>query len=458
MPFPSVIVSFFDLYFAALTCEKMKGMKTVVLLLVIILTFANGAKAQENVSAPSVEVTETLQPLETASSSYLSGNWFVQADGGASAFVGEPLGCADLFGRTRPAVSVSFGKWFTPSWGAMAGTQGLSFKDCNLNRTGYLLWHGDLMYNLTGNINLAEDGQSRWDLVPYAGMGLVWNADAGNHPFALHYGLMVRRRLASRVHLNLDLSGMTTFGDFDGTGNSDRLNDNMLTLSCGLSVTIGRAGWRRSLPALTYMVGNGRMVSANITNDNSQGDNSIQSTGAYPRNDYSGLNSLRRRMQQEPLSVGESDVATVSEAGAASFERDMLWTSHPDSVADERVFMSSIVNGTFQTGAPVCFFFQLATDKLTDQSQQVNLDALAGYVRENNLKVRVTGLADSNTGTTAINDRLSRQRAEYIKQQLVERGVDESLIETRSEGGTDRYVPQEANRCAKVDILFQGMI
>lgn len=293
-------------------------MKTIVLLIAFILTFANGARAQENVSATSVEVTETLQPLDNSVTSDWSGNWFLQAGGGASAYLGNPIGCADLFGRISPAVSVYAGKWFTPSWGAMVGAQGLSFKDCNLYETGYLLWHGDLMYNLTGNINLTEDGQPRWDLVPYAGMGLVWNTDAGNHPFAMHYGLMVRRMLTSRIHLNLDLSGMTTFGDFDGTGSADRPNDNMLTVSCGLSVTIGRAGWRRNLPAVTYMVGDGRMVSAKTAN--SLGDDSIQGTGAYPRNDYSGLNSLRRRMQQGPQSTSETDSAPAAETGTVSFD------------------------------------------------------------------------------------------------------------------------------------------
>ena len=48
---------------------------------------------------------------------------------------------------------------------------------------------------------------------------------------------------------------------------------------------------------------------------------------------------------------------------------------------------------------------------------------------------------------------MSRQRADYISQQLQERGVDASSIETKSEGGTDRYRPQEANRCAKVELI-----
>ena len=57
------------------------------------------------------------------------GDWFVNMSGGVSAFVGSPLGCGDIFDRTKPALSVSVGKWFTPAIGVRAAFQGLQFKD-----------------------------------------------------------------------------------------------------------------------------------------------------------------------------------------------------------------------------------------------------------------------------------------------------------------------------------------
>ena len=60
------------------------------------------------------ESMELLQPLRPA---YLdgvvlpmsrSGNWFVSIAGGATAFLGTPLGCEDIFGRlNRPTVLLS---------------------------------------------------------------------------------------------------------------------------------------------------------------------------------------------------------------------------------------------------------------------------------------------------------------------------------------------------------------
>lgn len=46
-----------------------------------------------------------------------SDNWFVGVSGGTNAFIGKPLGCEDLFGRIKPTVGLTFGKWITPSVG-----------------------------------------------------------------------------------------------------------------------------------------------------------------------------------------------------------------------------------------------------------------------------------------------------------------------------------------------------
>ncbi|EKC46300.1 conserved hypothetical protein, secreted, partial [human gut metagenome] len=78
-----------------------------------------------------------LRPLKP---SYMKGalvaspwtdNWFVQAAGGTTVFLGKPLGCNDLFGRMKPAFSVSIGKWFTPSVGGRLNYGGMQFNDCN---------------------------------------------------------------------------------------------------------------------------------------------------------------------------------------------------------------------------------------------------------------------------------------------------------------------------------------
>ena len=45
------------------------------------------------------------------------------------------------------------------------------------------------------------------------------------------------------------------------------------------------------------------------------------------------------------------------------------------------------------------FFFQINSDNLVDDSQMVNLDEIARIAKDENLKVSISGAADSATGT-----------------------------------------------------------
>lgn len=115
------------------------------------------------------ESMELLQPLRPA---YLdgvvlpmsrSGNWFVSIAGGATAFLGTPLGCEDIFGRLKPSYSFAFGKWFTPSVGARINYSGLQFKDGALSTQKYHHIHADLLWNVLGR-RYARQEQVRWGL------------------------------------------------------------------------------------------------------------------------------------------------------------------------------------------------------------------------------------------------------------------------------------------------------
>ena len=110
----------------------------------------------------------------------------------------------------------------------------------------------DFLWNVSSHCYNARD-QPRWDIVPYAGLGIIHNKDVGNHPFAFSYGVMGRYRLSHRTHLTMELGGTTTFRDFDGYGASNKLGDNLMSLTAGLSFTMGKAGWKRVVDAKPYM-------------------------------------------------------------------------------------------------------------------------------------------------------------------------------------------------------------
>ena len=99
----------------------------------------------------------------------------------------------------------------------------------------------------------------------------------------------------------------------------------------------------------------------------------------------------------------------------------------------------------------------LNTARLTDPSQLVNLDELVRVATKYGLTVKVTGAADSATGTVGINDALSVSRADYIASELNKRGLPSDRITKTGEGGISDYVPTEANRHSKVELFFDKL-
>lgn len=443
---------------------------------------------------------ELLQPLEPA---YLKdavevspwrGNWFVDVSGGVSAFVGSPLGCGDIFDRMKPALSVSVGKWFTPAIGTRIVFQGLQFKDALLESRDFQHLHADLMWNVMPGISRTKE-DFRWDLVPYVGLGILHNDETGRHPFAVSYGVQGRCRLTDRLHLTAELGCATTFKDFDGMGAGNRWGDRLLSLTAGFSYTIGKKGWKRVVDAAPYIERNERLTgyARSLRNENERlrqknsnttriiaelekilkleglldkyadrlssikESNGKETAGGYPKNDYSGLNSLRARLRDAQPDKDKHKADTIFIHGKdtvyRTYDMDSTYRSGGSFQSNDSIVSTLPVDGRY-IGPPIYFFFVLDTDRLTDPSQLVNLDGIARIAKKHGLHVQIIGAADSATGNDTINNGLSQRRAAYIAGQLQLRSVDANRIETVSAGGIDKYKPTEANRNACVRLLL----
>ena len=439
-----------------------------------------------------ISQTDLLKPIEpsylknvTVASGWGS-NWFLNVSGGVTAFVGSPLGCEDLFGRIKPSLTVSIGKWFTPAIGTRVSFQGFQFKDCKLENRDYRHFHADLLWNVTGSHYHARDRP--WDIVPYVGLGIIHNEDNGNSPFAFSYGLMARYRLARRLHLTMELGGTTTFDDFDNYGHSAsrEFGDNLFSVKAGLSFTIGKVGWKRVIDAKPYMKRNEQLIdyAVSLQSDNARlsrqnnlsamviaemkkifeieglleqygnlfdklnEDAMPMENNGYPKNNYSGLNSLRARLMNRGYPI-DGDSTAMDKIGNAPL-RYRYHYNDSDSISINS-YLADISTGRC-LGSPIYFFFRLGTSTLTDSSQLINLDEIARVVKEYGLVVKVIGAADSATGNTVINNRLSDNRADYILRLLEQRGVDSKKILKVSEGGIDRLNPNEANRHTKIEL------
>ena len=178
----------------------------------------------------------------------------------------------------------------------------------------------------------------------------------------------------------------------------------------------------------------------------------------FPRNDYSGLNSLRARLNNKGWDGNpETMPKAMKKRGGTIEDEDINSSEGIDYLFDSSSFegyLAAMKNGIEPIGAPIYFFFRLGMDELTEVSQLLNIDEIARVAKEHHLKVNISGAADSATGNESINNSLSHKRADYIKTLMIQRGVDESRISTIYEGGIDNYSPVEANRQTCVRLSF----
>ena len=417
---------------------------------------------------------------EVAVPSAWSSNWFVGVSGGTSAFVGKPHGKGNLFDRMKPSLAIKAGKWFTPEIGGRLSFQGFQFKDASKNVRDYKMVHADFLWNVTNSFVKDHATTQRWGFIPYAGCGIIHNENNGKSPFVINYGVLGQYRLTKRLAVNMELGGATTFRDYDGVGASNKFGDNLFTLSAGLTFNIGKVGWKKVVDAAPYI--NQNKWLADYTNDLLAHNQKLSKAHAedvnvivemrkileiegllkayadrltyyadsteyriYPKNDYSGLNSLRARLAHKDWNG----------MGKPKTSRSLEYSfSASDSISWNK-YVAEMTGGTKCIGSPVFFFFKIGTAQLVDVSQMVNLDELARIAKAYHLKISVVGAADSVTGNDGINNPLSKSRTDYITQQLVARGIDKSMIISKSKGGIDKYSPIAVNRHTAVRLFAQ---
>lgn len=342
-------------------------------------------------------------------------NWFFSIQGGINAFVGVPVGHGDLFDRTQPMVGAGGCKWVTPVIGLRVAWQGFRLIDSDIEKRNFNNFHADFMYNLSNAVRKDLIKMSKWDIIPYVGLGLITNSYTKKNNFAISYGFDVRCRLNERFYITGGIGNSMTWTDFDGKGDSNKFGDNLLQVNVGLSVGIGKIGWKRVLDAKPYIIRN----EGERDKNNHKIVKTISNVNVFPKNNYSGLNSLRSR-----LNGGREKVLT-----------DVFY---PEVTMDSTI--SKMI------GNPVYFFFNIGSAKLKDKRQLVNIKEIADAAKKYGLRVRVIGSADSKTGTKKINKRLSKKRAETIAAEMKKQNVAQDSITIESLGGVKNFAQIKNNR------------
>ena len=183
-----------------------------------------------------------------------------------------------------------------------------------------------------------------------------------------------------------------------------------------------------------------------------------------PVNDYSGLNSLRARLANRSWD-GHSDTTKIQNAVEDGKEvQENKPSAARQSVSRElerrgeestgNRYFDKVISEGIPIGMPVLVFFKGGGTELTDPAQMINIRNTAQMAKEYGFRIRVTGSADSATGTAERNETVALRRAELIGNMLVKEGLPEDCIVIQSVGGVDSYSPPSANRNCTVELLL----
>ncbi|MBR6863903.1 MAG: OmpA family protein [Bacteroidales bacterium] len=199
-----------------------------------------------------------------------------------------------------------------------------------------------------------------------------------------------------------------------------------------------------------------------------QDTTTVQQTVKHrPVNNYSGLNSLMKRLANPswdghsfPMNTGlKIDDGTMVPVMGQSAEKRPHGGLEENSVyvdpTPRNSYLEEIERGESPVGTPVFVFFCLAGTRFTDPSQILNVNAAANLAIAKNLRVRIIGAADSATGSAQKNMELANRRSEVIASLMKDRGVPEDRIEVLSEGGIAAYEPVSANRNCRIELYAQ---
>ncbi len=192
----------------------------------------------------------------------------------------------------------------------------------------------------------------------------------------------------------------------------------------------------------------------------------------HPVNDYDGLNSLRKRLANPSwdgysslfesigtgLKVEDGKIVPLSkksESSDTASPETSSETSVQGSVCHLKPYLQQMERGEVPIGAPVFIFFRLAGTYVTDSPQLLSVNAVADLAIAQNLRVRITGAADSATGSVEKNEAIAKARAEHVASLMKKRGVPDDQIEILSQGGTASYEPLAANRNCRIELYAE---
>ena len=333
-------------------------------------------------------------------------NWFFSIGAGANAMYDNRH-----FGGYGLAVDANLGKWFTPAVAFRVGYHGL--KDVAADPTGWFtgtdpfnIHYGyfDAMWNVATTLGGYKETRV-WNPIFYTRGAALFTSPVGSkkigHEFGVGGGMLNEFRLGKHVGLAIDLSAIVSRErEWRNRGRFSFFP----TATAGLVFHLGKSGFVRHANALP----------------------------AIDLPDPAVVQNLR-----EQLAKAGSELATAKETAAELRNQLSRYSNLQDGKTYDYkggVFTETVVEEIeTQMMVPEILYFDLGKATLTGR-ELARLEYYAENTFKKNQKLLVTGCADLGTGTKEANERLSKQRAEYVKNVLVSQfGYNAANIETKAD-------------------------
>ena len=365
--------------------------------------------------------TPTTNKYSVATNSFWA-NWYVQA--GVDANIVSSWGYGSLLkkdwheGRTY-GFDLAFGKWFTPGIGTRLKlnwengafyhafrNQDHVWETADPHKGGYAGLYFDTEFNMS-NIFCGYNESRVWNLILFPRMGLIRNFGRNSYSPILGAGLESSWKIAKRVSIYADVAYMFATNDFipyySQKYKAYRAN-NIASIDLGITYNIGKTGWSKAV--------------------------SLEDYEALSAEACAKLAALRAQLK------AEQDENARLRAELAK------WANHK---------CPEVPAGNVTTGS-TSVFFDLNSAKINSKKDLINLEAVAAAAKNTKATVVVRGSADSKTGSSAYNQKLSEARAQAVADELVSLGVDRAKIQVSGVGGVAEVEPFNLNRRAIVTL------
>lgn len=349
-------------------------------------------------------------------------NWYIQALGGASYTFSEGYKDASFGDLITPTVALGVGKEISPIVGVRlqgAWSQAKSqhsWQDSQYKYT-YFQGSGDVLFNLT-NIFLPYKQDRMFNLKAFAGLSAVHvkhknNANINGHgerleasnSIAPRLGLQADFALNNKVSLNLEVVGNLMNDDFNGVSDP--------------SVATKYDGVVSAMAGITYNI--------------NKGFDYVDYIDPSTIDDLNGkLNQLRAANSQK-----DTEISTLQ----AELAKKPKVIEKVEEVED--IVMNALV------------VFKIGSAKLQD-NQEINIFNAAKFFQDNpEYTCVITGYADKATGSAAVNQRISQQRADAVAKIMVDKfGISRDRIITQASG--DKVQPFQNDAWNRV-VIFNAV-